>query len=285
MKKHLSLLLLLLLSTFAGLNAETIETQDLTITAPDTWTTESSEVGYPISSLVSMANSSETEMLVIGVYEVDIDLQSFLQQQVVEGQNNFFTNASYVGEIRDEKLGGVAAKAVEFQIDVLGEPHRGTAYAAQASVGLCFTFYAYKTGTIPTSKSILSTLRFKENVDVENKSLADRLSDFSKLIASNPLKIGDNVLQTKFDVDNTAKRILYEYKLTDTVADDATAEYMQSYMQENVLNFFSEDLNSSSLLQEAARAGYFFRYRGVDKNGRQIYNVKLTPTDYAPLLR
>lgn len=39
------------------------------------------------------------------------------------------------------------------------------------------------------------------------------------------------MLQTKFDVNNTAKSILYEYKLTDTVADDATAEYMQSYME------------------------------------------------------
>ncbi len=120
---------------------------------------------------------------------------------------------------------------------------------------------------------------------VENKSLADRLSDFSKLIASNPLKIGDNLLQTKFDVNNTAKSILYEYKLTDTVADDATAEYMQSYMEENILSAFSDDFNSSDLVQEAARAGYTFRYRGVDQNGRQIYNVKLTPTDYAPLLR
>lgn len=122
-------------------------------------------------------------------------------------------------------------------------------------------------------------------MDVENKSLADRLSDFSKLIASNPLKIGDNLLQTKFDVNNTAKSILYEYKLTDTVADDATAEYMQSYMEENILSAFSDDFNSSDLVQEAARAGYTFRYRGVDQNGRQIYNVKLTPTDYAPLLR
>ena len=72
---------------------------------------------------------------------------------------------------------------------------------------------------------------------------------------------------------------------TDTVADDATAEYMQSYMEENILSAFSDDFNSSDLVQEAARAGYTFRYRGVDQNGRQIYNVKLTPTDYAPLLR
>lgn len=285
MKKHLSLLFLFLLTAVVGLSAKTIDTKDLTVTAPDTWIAESSDVGYPISSLVTMSNASETEMLVIGVYEVDVDLQSFLQQQVVEGSNNFFTNASYVGEIRDEKLGDAPAKAVEFQTDVLGVPHRGTAYAAQASVGLCFTFYAYKTGTTPTSKSILSTLKFKDNVDVENKSLADRLSDFSKLIASNPLKIGDNLLQTKFDVNNTAKSILYEYKLTDTVADDATAEYMQSYMEENILSAFSDDFNSSDLVQEAARAGYTFKYRGVDQNGRQIYNVKLTPTDYAPLLR
>ena len=199
------------MTAVVGLSAKTIDTKDLTVTAPDTWIAESSDVGYPISSLVTMSNASETEMLVIGVYEVDVDLQSFLQQQVVEGSNNFFTNASYMGEIRDEKLGDAPAKAVEFQTDVLGVPHRGTAYAAQASVGLCFTFYAYKTGTTPTSKSVLSTLRFKDNVAVENKSLADRLSDFSKLIASNPLKIGDNLLQTKFDVNNTAKSILYEY--------------------------------------------------------------------------
>lgn len=198
---------LFLLAAVVGLSAKTIDTKDLTVTAPDTWIAESSDVGYPISSLVTMSNASETEMLVIGVYEVDVDLQSFLQQQVVEGSNNFFNNASYVGEIRDEKLGDAPAKAVEFQTDVLGVPHRGTAYAAQASVGTCFTFYAYKTGTTPTSKSVLSTLRFKDNVAVENKSLADRLSDFSKLIASNPLKIGDNLLQTKFDVNNTAKSI------------------------------------------------------------------------------
>lgn len=66
---------------------------------------------------------------------------------------------------------------------------------------------------------------------------------------------------------------MYEYKLTDTVADDATAEYMQSYMEENILSAFSDDFNSSDLVQEAARAGYTFRYRGVDQNGRQIYNV------------
>ena len=128
MKKHLSLLFLL--AAVVGLSAKTIDTKDLTVTAPDTWIAESSDVGYPISSLVTMSNASETEMLVIGVYEVDADLQSFLQQQVVEGSNNFFTNASYVGEIRDEKLGGAPAKAVEFQTDVLGVPHRGTAYAA-----------------------------------------------------------------------------------------------------------------------------------------------------------
>lgn len=109
-----------LLAAVVGLSAKTIDTKDLTVTAPDTWIAESSDVGYPISSLVTMSNASETEMLVIGVYEVDVDLQSFLQQQVVEGSNNFFTNASYVGEIRDEKLGGAPAKAVEFQTDVLG---------------------------------------------------------------------------------------------------------------------------------------------------------------------
>ena len=173
-----------LLAAVVGLSAKTIDTKDLTVTAPDTWIAESSDVGYPISSLVTMSNASETEMLVIGVYEVDVDLQSFLQQQVVEGSKNFFTNESYVGEIRDEKLGDAPAKAVEFQTDVLGVPHRGTAYAAQASVGMCFTFYAYKTGTTPTSKSILSTLKFKDNVDVENKSLADRLSDFSNLTST-----------------------------------------------------------------------------------------------------
>ena len=103
MKKHLSLLFLFLLTAVVELSAKTIDTKDLTVTAPDTWIAESSDVGYPISSLVTMSNASETEMLVIGVYEVDVDLQSFLQQQVVEGSNNFFTNASYVGEIRDEK--------------------------------------------------------------------------------------------------------------------------------------------------------------------------------------
>ena len=56
-------------------------------------------------------------------------------------------------------------------------------------------------------------------------------------------------------------------------------------MEENILSAFSDDFNSSDLVQEAARAGYTFRYRGVDQNGRQIYNVKLTPTDYAPLIR
>ena len=82
MKKHLSLLFLL--AAVVGLSAKTIDTKDLTVTAPDTWIAESSDVGYPISSLVTMSNASETEMLVIGVYEVDVDLQSFLQQQVVE---------------------------------------------------------------------------------------------------------------------------------------------------------------------------------------------------------
>ena len=83
MKKHLSLLFLFLLTAVVGLSAKTIDTKDLTVTAPDTWIAESSDVGYPISSLVTMSNASETEMLVIGVYEVDVDLQSFLQQQVV----------------------------------------------------------------------------------------------------------------------------------------------------------------------------------------------------------
>lgn len=82
MKKHLSLLFLFLLAAVVGLSAKTIDTKDLTVTAPDTWIAESSDVGYPISSLVTMSNASETEMLVIGVYEVDVDLQSFLQQQV-----------------------------------------------------------------------------------------------------------------------------------------------------------------------------------------------------------
>ena len=152
--------------------------KDLTVTAPDTWIAESSDVGYPISSLVTMSNASETEMLVIGVYEVDVDLQSFLQQQVVEGSTTS-SPTQVMGEIRDEKLGGAPAKAVEFQTDVLGVPHRGTAYAAQASVGLCFTLYAYKTGTTPTSKSILSTLKIQGQCGCGNKSLADRLSDFS----------------------------------------------------------------------------------------------------------
>ena len=74
MKKHLSLLFLL--AAVVGLSAKTIDTKDLTVTAPDTWIAESSDVGYPISSLVTMSNASETEMLVIGVYEVDADLQS-----------------------------------------------------------------------------------------------------------------------------------------------------------------------------------------------------------------
>ena len=69
MKKHLSLLFLFLLTAVVGLSAKTIDTKDLTVTAPDTWIAESSDVGYPISSLVTMSNASETEMLVIGVYE------------------------------------------------------------------------------------------------------------------------------------------------------------------------------------------------------------------------
>lgn len=104
-----------LLAAVVGLSAKTIDTKDLTVTAPDTWIAESSDVGYPISSLVTMSNASETEMLVIGVYEVDVDLQSFLQQQVVEGSNNFFTNASYVGEIRDEKLGARRRRLSSFR--------------------------------------------------------------------------------------------------------------------------------------------------------------------------
>jgi len=58
-------------------------------------------------------------------------------------------------------------------------------------------------------------------------------------------------------------------------------------MLSNALNlaYGPIQLRFSDLVQEAARAGYTFRYRGVDQNGRQIYNVKLTPTDYAPLLR
>ena len=55
MKKHLSLLFLL--AAVVGLSAKTIDTKDLTVTAPDTWIAESSDVGYPISSLVTMSNA------------------------------------------------------------------------------------------------------------------------------------------------------------------------------------------------------------------------------------
>ena len=41
MKKHLSLLFLL--AAVVGLSAKTIDTKDLTVTAPDTWIAESSD--------------------------------------------------------------------------------------------------------------------------------------------------------------------------------------------------------------------------------------------------
>lgn len=47
MKKHLSLLFLFLLTAVVGLSAKTIDTKDLTVTAPDTWIAESSDVATP----------------------------------------------------------------------------------------------------------------------------------------------------------------------------------------------------------------------------------------------
>ena len=54
MKKHLSLLFLFLLTAVVGLSAKTIDTKDLTVTAPDTWIAESSDVGYPISGSLTV---------------------------------------------------------------------------------------------------------------------------------------------------------------------------------------------------------------------------------------
>lgn len=284
MKKTILSLLFVLTAVFV--NAKVIDNSDFTVTIPSSWLVEPSTLSYPISSMLSTATESGSEMVMVGVYEVEMDPATFLQHQVLERQNQFFASAKNFSSMRNERLGGVDAKAIDFEVAILGSDYKGTAYAAKVSVGTGFVFRCNRPSvSAPQGKSILASLKFKDNVATENKPLSERLQEFSQLVAKQKLMIGEGLQFAALNVDNQSRTLVYVYKYLNYTTADINPAEMQKIMESALLEAFQEDVTTSSLVREAADAGYTFCYRGVDKNDNRVFYVKLTYGDYKHLLR
>lgn len=283
MKKAILSLLLVLTTVFV--NARVIDNSDFTVTVPSSWHVEPSTLSYPISNMLSASTESGSEMVLVGVYEVEMDPATFLQHQVLEKQNQFFASAKNFSSMRNERLGGVDAKAIDFEATVLGSSYKGTVYSASVSVGTCFVFRCHRPSvTAPLGKSILASLKFKDNVATENKPLSERLNDFSRMIANRQVMIGEGLQLAALNVDNQNRTLEYVYKYLNYTTADINPAEMQKIMESALLEAFQEDVTTSSLVREAADAGYTFCYRGVDKNNIHVFYVKLTYGDYKHLL-
>lgn len=278
--------MLFVLTTALLVNAKVIDNSDFSIDIPSTWNFEPTAPSYPISNILTATTENGRDLLTIGVYEVSMDPEAFLNNQVLEKQNAFFATAKNFSSIRNDRVGGVAGKAIDCDVTMLGSNYKSTVYAAQVSVGMCFVIRCNKVGTTATqSKSVLASLKFKDNVAVENKPLSVRLEETSQMITKNKPMIGEDLQMTAMNVENRSKTLVYVYKMLNISTADIDPTALQSSIEGFLIDAFAEDIKTSSLVREAAEAGYTFSYRFVDKNDKQICFLKLTYSDYKHLLR
>lgn len=283
MKKIFSILVLAAIATIA--NAKLIDNADFSLTVPDNWMGEDLNLGEPISSCATILDMDTTStsmknMIMVTVYNIENDAKSLLEQQIVKRLNPVFNNCTTTGPIHETTIGGLNAQCVSYKLMTNAEWYEGTAYALNVAGGTAFVFNLSKDAKDENVAAILETLKFKNDKKVEKKTLAQRINEAAELIKKGKPNISGAVQITDMIHDEAKKTIEYDYTYLTIEKTDDISKTMKAELEKG----FAEDLKNP-IIRDAAAEKYTFRFRGLNKDNKQIYLVTLPYNEYKSLIK